>query len=154
MEPQIIIVTLVIALLAGGIGYLLGYIFQHKRNNKLAQENAELKSSQQYFRDTAEQNAVNAEKLQKQLGETFAALSGQALKHNSDEFLKLAQENLKQFHLTAQHELDKKEKSFESIVKPIKEALDKTEKQFKDRHLRFGQPSGGKSGYSRTGTGS
>ncbi|NIR32707.1 MAG: DNA recombination protein RmuC, partial [Gammaproteobacteria bacterium] len=54
-----------------------------------------------------------------QLTETFTSLSTQALKHNSEEFLRLARENLKQFHVQAQGDLDKKEKSIETLVKPI-----------------------------------
>ncbi len=132
METETILAIIVVALLAGGIGFLLGHIRQQKQIHTLVEQNAALRTSLEHVRSNAEESAVSAEKLQKQLGETFAALSGQALKHNTDEFLKLAQENLKQFHVSAQHELDKKEKSFETLVKPIKEALDKTEKQIRD----------------------
>ena len=45
--------------------------------------------------------------------------------NNNEEFLKLAQENLKQFHIKAQSDLEQKEKSIEQLVKPIKEALEK-----------------------------
>jgi DNA recombination protein RmuC len=65
------------------------------------------------------------------LTESFSHLSSQALKHNSEEFLKLAQENLKQFQAKAEGDLTQKEKAIENMVKPIKEALEKTEKQIR-----------------------
>jgi DNA recombination protein RmuC len=63
--------------------------------------------------------------------ETFSHLSSQALKHNNEEFLKLAQENLKQFQTQARGELSQREQAIESLVKPIREALEKTEKQIR-----------------------
>lgn len=76
------------------------------------------------------------------MSETFSHLSTQALKHNSEEFLKLAQENLKQFQTKAEGDLVQKEKAIENLVKPIKEALEKTEQQMqsieKDRKESYG----------------
>ncbi len=60
------------------------------------------------------------EKERKQLREAFAALSREALKDNNKAFLELAR-----------GELEKKEKSVENLVQPIRETLQKTE-----NHLR------------------
>ena len=78
-----------------------------------------------------EERLNSANQAREQLSQTFAALSSQALKHNSDEFLKLAQENLKRFQAQANNELEQKEKNIEHLVKPIKEALEKTEHQIR-----------------------
>lgn len=63
---------------------------------------------------------------------SFAALSAQALRSNNEAFLQLAQETLKQFHVQASGDLAQKEKAVENLVKPIKEALEKTERQLRE----------------------
>ncbi|NOZ10078.1 MAG: DNA recombination protein RmuC [Gammaproteobacteria bacterium] len=72
----------------------------------------------------------------------FAALSGEALKGNNAAFLTLAQETMKQFHGQAKSDLELKEKAVENLVKPIKDALEKTERQIskieQDRHEAYG----------------
>jgi len=85
------------------------------------------------------------------LGDSFASLARDALKHNSSEFLKLAEQNLQVHHSKARQELSEREKAVESLVRPIREALSKTEQQIqqieKDRHaLRFAQQTPGNHG--------
>lgn len=67
-----------------------------------------------------------------QLADRFAALSSESLKQNNEVFLKLAEENLKRHHLQTKTEFEKKEKSIENLLSPIRETLDKTEKQLRD----------------------
>ncbi|MHB1239712.1 MAG: DNA recombination protein RmuC, partial [Gammaproteobacteria bacterium] len=76
-----------------------------------------------------EEKLAALQQAREQLAETFAALSGQALRTNNEEFLRLARENLKQFQIQAASELEKKEKNIEGLVKPIRETLEKTERQ-------------------------
>jgi DNA recombination protein RmuC len=83
-------------------------------------------------RNAANEKLGSIEKTREQFSAVFAALSGEALKNNNEAFLKLAQENLKQFSIQAQGELAKKEQSIEHLIKPIKEVLEKTEKQIRD----------------------
>lgn len=145
MDAVSFLILVVVAILSGMVGFLLGHIRQQKSSHNLIEQNAELRTSLDHLRQSAEENMENAEKVREQISETFASLSGQALKHNSDEFLKLAQENLKQFQLSAQHDLEKKEKNFESLVQPIRDTLDKTEKQMREieaeRKLTYGSLS-------------
>lgn len=72
------------------------------------------------------------EKEQEQLREAFAALSREALKDNNDAFLKLAEQQLKKLHQQAKDELEKKEKSVAHLVQPIRETLQKTERQLQE----------------------
>ncbi|UCH53413.1 MAG: DNA recombination protein RmuC [Pseudomonadota bacterium] len=65
------------------------------------------------------------------LQQTFSVLSQQALRENNQAFLQLAQESLKQFHIQAKGELEGREKAVENLVKPIREALEKTEQQMR-----------------------
>ncbi len=71
------------------------------------------------------------EKAQYEMTQTFSALSSVALQNNNDSFLKLAQEKLTQFQIHAQKDLELREQSVENLVKPIKQALDKTEQQIR-----------------------
>ncbi len=79
------------------------------------------------------------------LRESFALLSRDALDKNSEAFLKLAEENLKQHTLTAKGDLEKSEKAIETLLKPINDALKKTGEQIhnieKERKQAFGSLS-------------
>ncbi|MGD8514459.1 MAG: DNA recombination protein RmuC [Granulosicoccaceae bacterium] len=123
---------MIIALLSMAAGYLFAHFRQQRENTALREQNIELRTNLEHLKSSQQEQSASYEKTREQLNATFAQLSSEALKHNSGEFLKLAQENLKQFHLTAQHELDKKEKNIETLIKPIRDALDKTEKQIRE----------------------
>lgn len=123
----VIAVSLCTALITG----LLVYFRAQKRISVLQGENTSLQVTLDMERKAAAEKQAAVEAARSQLTDTFTALSSQALKHNSEEFLKLAQENLKQFQIKAQGDLTEKEKAIENLVKPIKETLEKTEKQIR-----------------------
>lgn len=72
----------------------------------------------------------------------FKSAASKALRDSNQSFLQLAQENLGKFQLQAQSELEKREKAVETLVKPIGEALRKTEEQIqlmeKERRQAYG----------------
>ena len=121
-----------VGILAGIAGYLFAYIRGEAKSAQLREQMAELKATLEHQRTSHEEKQAALEKDRENLSESFAALSSKALKHNSDEFLKLAEQNLKRFQVSATSELDKKEQSISDLVKPIREALDKTEKQVRE----------------------
>lgn len=127
-----IIIYLLVAVLAALLGSGFTYLRMHRRINTLSEKNTELNVTLELERNTQADKLNTLEQARTQLTETFGHLSSQALKHNSEEFLKLAQENLKQFQSKAQSDLSQKEQAIESLIKPIKEALDKTEKQIRN----------------------
>jgi len=129
-NTHIIILTLA-SIISLSIGALLAYLIQHAKLRQMGERNAALQATLDSERNAAAEKIATLNKSREQLSDTFGALSNQALKTNSEEFLKLAQENLKQFQLQAQNELSQKEKSFENLVKPIRDTLDKTEKQIR-----------------------
>ena len=128
------------------IGIALGAIIVHLRAqtrlSDLAQQSAVLQATLDSERQAALDRINELEKARATLSETFGALSSKALKENSVEFLRLAQENLKQFQIQAQSNLSEKEKSFENLVKPIKETLEKTEKQIREMEVERKQAYG------------
>ena len=114
------------------IGGLATYLYLQRRITSLSEKNTELSTTLEMERKAQSEKLETLEQARAQLSETFGHLSSQALKQNNEEFLKLAQENLKQFQIKAQGDLSQKEQAIENLVKPIKEALANTEKQIRN----------------------
>ncbi|MGD8785208.1 MAG: DNA recombination protein RmuC [Thioalkalispiraceae bacterium] len=124
------------------VGALVSTILYQRKNSALHNLNTELKTKLEFEIRNHQEKLKTFEQARQQLSETFSALSSQALKHNNESFLKLAQENLKHFQTKASGDLEQREKAIENLVKPIREALEKTEKQIqnieKDRKESYG----------------
>lgn len=77
-----------------------------------------------------------------ELEKNFRLAAGEALQRNNQAFLDLATQNLGRFQSEARGDLDKKQQAFVELVKPISEALKKTEEQIreieKERKESFG----------------
>ncbi|WP_455203073.1 DNA recombination protein RmuC [Kaarinaea lacus] len=125
------VITALAACLAALLSGLLVYLRFHRQLGDLRNQNTGLQVTLDLERKATEEKQAAMEAARQQLTDTFTALSSQALKHNTEEFLKLAQENLKQYQIKAQSNLSEKEKAIENLVKPIKETLEKTEKQIR-----------------------
>ena len=133
------IISVVIATV---LGSLITYIYLQRKLSDLREKNSALSTRLEVEQQNNSQNIASLEKERQQLKDSFTALSSEALKNNNEEFLKLAQENLKQYQSQAVNELDKKEKAIEHLLNPIKESLTKTEEQIrnieKDRKESYG----------------
>jgi len=146
MDATQLTYILITALLAAAIGYLIAHLRTQREVSQLREERARLTADLDNERRSSQERIATLEQAQTQakaqLTDTFSAMASEALKHNSGEFLKLAQENLKQFHTQAQGELASREKAVENLVKPIREALEKTENQIqsmeKERQSAYG----------------
>jgi DNA recombination protein RmuC len=114
-DPVYLLSLFGVAVIAGGLGWLLAQMRSQRRI-------AELSTTLDIERRQASDNLSALEK-------TFSSLSSAALSQNNQTFLQLAQESLKQFHVQARGDLEQKEKAVENLVKPIREALEKTEQQ-------------------------
>lgn len=108
---------------AAAVGGVLGWLLARLRSQRRI---IELSTTLELERRQAQVNIHDLEK-------TFSALSSQALSRNNQTFLQLAQESLKQFQIQARGDLEQKEKAVENLVKPIREALEKSEQQI--RHM-------------------
>lgn len=118
---------------AAALGVLIGYLFTQNKIKKLEQENIQINTTLELERKSTEEKISAFQQATQQLTDTFGALSSKALRENNEAFLKLAQQNLEKYQNQATNELDKKEKAIENMVKPIQEALSKTEDQI--RHM-------------------
>lgn len=116
-----------------GLGALIAALLvRHKHQQHLGslrEENARLGAQLAAERNNSAEKLAVLERAREQLSDTFNALSSQALRQNNEEFLRLAQENLKQFQGQAEAQLQQKEQSIDNLVKPIQAALLKTEQQ-------------------------
>jgi DNA recombination protein RmuC len=99
-------------------------------------------------KDLKAQEDLEAERLaaiqqaEKTLSSAFSELARQSLQSNSEVFLSLAKQHLGQHEERARGDLAARQKAIESLVVPVKEALQKTEKQIaeieKDRREAYG----------------
>jgi DNA recombination protein RmuC len=97
------------------------------------------------------ERAAAAEKISalteahERLTSSFKALSADALSKNTDEFLKLARESFGKLHQQSADELGKRQQAIDSLVKPLKESLEKVDAKIgeieKARASAYGQLS-------------
>ena len=99
------------------IGALVTWLFLRRRQNAL-RERIRGQEALQQEREIAFE-AANA-----QLTKAFAELANQSLRSNSENFLRLAEQNLGAHQEKAKRELSEREKAVEALVKPIRDALD------------------------------
>ena len=136
-------VAIGIALLLGAlIAYLITRARMDKTIHAINDKNNQLHTQLQI------EKAQHIEKLQalkesrEQLKDSFSALSKHALDANNQSFLQLAQQKLGVFETRAHANLSEKEKAIENLIKPMADALNKTEKQIneieKERKQAYG----------------
>ena len=136
-------IYLILAALGGILlGIVFSIIFYQRKLSQIHNQNTQLKTTLEMQQQSYDEKIKTIEATKQQLSETFSALSSQALRNNNESFLKLAQENLKQFQTKAQDDLTYREKAIETMLKPIREALEKSEQQIhhieKDRKHAYG----------------
>lgn len=80
-----------------------------------------------------------------QLADSFSALSGDALRRNSESFMRLAESRLQHLEQQSDSRLGERQRAVEALVAPIREALEKTREQIqaveRNRHEAYGSLS-------------
>ncbi len=114
---------------AAVFGALAAFLYLSGKLARLRSAAGRLEIELELERNTAASRQQSLQQLNEQLRDSFNALAAQALQSNNAQFLRLAKENLEQFHIKAEGELAKREKAVENLVKPIRDALEKTELQ-------------------------
>ncbi len=132
--------------LAAAVGFALGWLVMALRAARAQQqlglelENARTRLKSQEVLDQERDHAL--ERAQERLTIAFDGLARATLRSNSELFLKLAHENLGQQQLQATHALKEREQAIEALLRPVQEALVRTQTQIanieKDRHESFG----------------
>jgi len=127
-EITFLVLAVVISL---EIGALAAYLIENRKYNKLHDKYTQLLTALEYERKAADHKEATYRETTRSLKDTFNALAGNALKNNTAQFLQLARENMKQYQIKAEDNLSQKEKAIEGLVKPIRDALDKTEAEIR-----------------------
>ena len=117
------------ALPAFGVGLLLGILITWAVTRRRRRE---LEATVQHQQAIEKEREIAFEAANAQLTRAFSDLAGQSLKTNSENFLKLAEQNLGTHQEKAKRELSEREKAVENLVKPIREALEASHKQISD----------------------
>ncbi|MDE2089160.1 MAG: DNA recombination protein RmuC [Gammaproteobacteria bacterium] len=124
-----IVLLLLVAALAAAAGYFIAHQRAQQRLSELGAENTRLAASLESEARIRQAEIKAVETARTQLTDTFTALAGRALSQNTQDFLKLAEQNLKQFQIQAQAGLERKEQAIAHLIQPVKEALEKTAQQ-------------------------
>lgn len=134
LEPQVQQYLLYGAAAFGGllVGLFIQHLFARVTRTRLegiiALREAEIQSEAE--RATERDAALEA--TQNALKAVFGDLARQSLEQNSENFLRLAGERFANEQNKAKAELGAREKAVEALVKPLQEALDKTNKQINE----------------------
>ncbi len=124
---------LLLLLVAGAIiGAFVVFIMLNTQLTRLRNENRELALTLKLEQQSSAQLDNVLEQTRLQLSQAFHQLSNEALSRNNEQFLKLAEENLKRYQSEAKADLQSREHAIEQLVKPINDALLKTTKQIHD----------------------
>jgi len=144
-----------IALLSLAVGAALGWFIAQARSAALAErarhateQLAKLETELTTLRARAtelETERGALKEAQAKLLESFKALSADALRSNNQSFLELARETFGKLHQQSSDELGKRQQAIDSLVKPLKESLEKVDAKIgeieKARASAYGQLS-------------
>ncbi len=119
-------------------GFVLGRRGRHALELRLASSDAALKSAA----DVVSEREQALELAMQRLQAGFDAVAGQALRGNNETFLQLARQALGQQQEVALRNLTDREKAVDSMLAPVREALQRTQEQIarieKERAESFG----------------
>lgn len=142
---QFAVLTGMVAILAAILTYLILHRKYDRRYQALQEEHYTLKTALQIERTQYQERIAALKKMHVDLQKNFSALSKDALQANNESFLQLAQQKLGIYQERAEASLNAKEKSIETLIKPVTSALEKTEQQIslieKERKQAYGSIS-------------
>ena len=134
----ILLLLAVTTLVAGLIGWLLGRRRAHELELALVTAQTQLKSAT----EVADERDRALELTLERLRSGFDSVAGSALRGNNESFLTLANQVLGQQQAQTLRNLAEREKSVETMLAPIREALERTHQQIarieKERAESFG----------------
>jgi DNA recombination protein RmuC len=114
-----------------------------RQNTELLTKTAQLEARLEAESRRLEEQRAEIEAARKRLEETFKALSGEALKSNSEEFLKLAKTALGQYQEQSVGELEKRKQAIGELVDPVKKSLEDMGKRLEALNKDRAQTIGG-----------
>ncbi len=104
-----------------------------KESQQLREENMRLNVTLESERSHLDAQLEHARsENREQIQQLVQELSSNALKHNSESFLKLAQESLTKHHTQSDSELKQRQQAIDALLQPIRTTLEKSEKQLRE----------------------
>jgi len=98
-----------------------------QENSLLRAKLAELQTQLTHAHSATQEKVALLDQAQQRLAHTFQALSADALARNNQSFLELAQATLSSFQTQAEGSLNLRQQAIDSLVSPLKDALDKVD---------------------------
>ncbi|MEM1262667.1 MAG: DNA recombination protein RmuC [Pseudomonadota bacterium] len=130
---------IVIGLVAG---LLLEWLFGRSELTQLQRDNDQLSARVRHQDELAKEREAAVDAAATEIQKHFGELATQSLKDNNELFLKLAEQNLSVQQEKAKGELNQQTKAVETLVKPIADALRKTDEKIseleKERKQAYG----------------
>ena len=121
------------ALAAGLVlGALVAWLAMRPRQKRSAEDIVALETRIKNQDSLQQEREIAFEAANAQLTRAFSELANQSLKSNSENFLRLAEQNLGAQQEKAKHDLGEREKAVENMVKPIQKALEAAQKQISE----------------------
>jgi DNA recombination protein RmuC len=140
-------VYLHVGLPALGLGLVLGLLLMWviaRSKRKALQDDLEQTQIRLKNQEALEEERKAAFELANaRLVEAFSDISNRSLRANSDTFLQLARQNLETHQEKAKRELSEREKAVESLVKPIRDALEASQRQISELEKARSEAYGG-----------
>lgn len=138
MTPAALAACFLLVVVAFGAGWMLARRRTHELELELAASRAEAKSAA----DVAREREQALDLALARLRSGFDSVAGEALRGNSEVFLQLAGQVLGQQQELANRNLSEREKAVESMLAPVREALERTHQHIarieKERAETFG----------------
>ena len=131
-QSAAIVLALAGLVIGMAIGAMAASLRARNRQARLEVEMARLAERAANETALAGERAAVAAQVETRIAEAFARLAHDSLSHNSEQFLRLAQERLLRHQQKAEAGLVEKEKAVADIIAPIREALEKTARQIAD----------------------
>lgn len=120
---------------------LLGAAFLlWRKNGTLQQQNGSLREESARLQATLESERTHQQERieqarnenREQLNQLVHELTQGALQHNSESFLKLAQESLAKHHTQSEGALKERQQAIDALLQPIRATLEKSDKQLRE----------------------
>ena len=124
------------AVLSLALGTVAGALWMSSRSRgaheAALQEKASLATALDAERRSSAEKITLLQNAEMKLRDAFSSLSSEALRANSESFLRLARTSLSEFQKTATMDLDGRQKAIDALVQPLRESLTKVDAKLQD----------------------
>ncbi len=124
-------------------GALIAWLIGRQRRKKLIEHIALVENNLKNQETIQSEREAAFELANAKLTAAFSDVANQSLRSNSENFLRLAEQNLGTQQEKAKRELSEREKAVEALVKPIRDALDASQKQISELEKARSEAYGG-----------